>query len=314
MEKGFCQTCFAAMAPDELRAVSSSGGVFTLFARNFLSRGGAVCGAALDENFRCRCEVAEDEQALARLRGSKYVRAAVGAEFIARVRSILESGRPVLLSGTPCQVAAAKRIFAGFKELLSTIDLICAGSPGQKLFDRYLDDNWGRGNIAKYEFRSKARGWRHHHYLLHVVLKDGREVWREKGEDEYMAAMSSGLGLSEGCFNCPFCKMERPGDLTIGDFWCVPEEMDDGKGTSAILVNTEKGKRLFEAVSPAFAKVAEYPPSSVEAHQWRLRTPPPRAPGRALFWKCIASGMPLKDAVEKGLLENARLLALKGAL
>lgn len=293
--------CYAAMASDEIRAASSSGGVFTLFAREVFARGGAVCGAALDEEFRCRCEVVEDEAGLARLRGSKYIRAAMPADFLRRVRGILEAGRPVLFSGTPCQVAAVRRLFAGHAGLLSTIDLICAGSPDQKLFDRYLDENWGRGNVAKYEFRNKSRGWRHHHYLMHIVLKDGREIWREKGEDEYMTAMSSGLGLSAGCLNCPFCKMDRPGDLTIGDFWRVPEEMDDGKGTSAVLVNTEKGMALFESVRPAFVKVAEYPPSIIEESQWRLRTPPPRAPGRPLFWQSLAAGASVKDAVAKCL-------------
>lgn len=304
MPETACQTCYAAMASDEIRAVSSSGGVFTVFARNVFSRGGAVCGAALDEKFQCRCEIAEDEVALARLRGSKYIRAAISADFLRRVRGILEAGRPVLFSGTPCQVAAVNRIFADCADSLFTLDLICAGSPEQKLFDRYLEENWGRDNVAKYEFRNKSRGWRHHHYLMHIVLKDGREIWREKGEDEYMTSMSSGLGLSGGCFNCPFCTMNRPGDLTIGDFWCVPEEMDDGKGTSAVLVNTEKGRVLFESVRPVLMKVAEYPPSSIEASQWRLRTPPPYPSGRALFWECLAAGVSVKDAVARGLSEN----------
>ena len=297
----FCQKCYAALASDEIRVVSSSGGVFTVFARNAFAHGGAVCGAALDEKFQCRCEIAEDEVGLARLRGSKYIRAAMSADFLRRVRGILEAGRPVLFSGTPCQVAAVRRIFADFADSLLAIDLICAGSPDQKLFDRYLDENWGRENVSRYEFRSKARGWRHHHYLIHIVLKDGREVWREKGEDEYMAAMSSGLGLSEGCFNCPFCKMDRPGDLTIGDFWCVPKEMDDGKGTSVVLVNTAKGRALFESARPALMRIAEYPPSSIEASQWRLRTPPPRPSARPLFWECLAAGVSVKDAMAKCL-------------
>ena len=306
MPETVCQICYAAMASDEIRAVSSSGGVFTVFARNVFARGGAVCGAVLDETFQCRCEVAEDEAALARLRGSKYIRAAMSADFLRRVRGIIEAGRPVLFSGTPCQVAAIRRIFAAFADSLFTIDLICAGSPEQKLFDRYLEENWGRDNVAKYEFRNKSRGWRHHHYLMHIVLKDGREIWREKGEDEYMTAMSSGLGLSGGCFNCPFCTMNRPGDLTIGDFWRVPEEMDDEKGTSAVLVNTEKGRALFESARPALMKVSEYPPSSIEASQWRLRTPPPRPPARPLFWEYLAAGVSVKDAVTKCLQPPGR--------
>ena len=306
----FPQSCFAVMASDDIREKSSSGGAFTVLARNILSRGGVVCGAAFDGNFRCRHEIVRDEASLARLRGSKYVKAPLAREFLADLRAALASGAPVLFTGTPCQVAAVRRMFAGFAESLVTVDLICAGCPDQKLFDRYLADNWGRENVARYEFRSKARGWRHHHYLLHVVLKDGREVWREKGEDEYMTAMSSGLGLQDGCLNCPFCTMERPGDLTIGDFWQVPEEMDDAKGTSAILVNTEKGRRLFESVRPAFAKIADYPPASIAERQIRLRTPPTSAPGRALFRECLAKGMPVRDAVEKALAEIDRNVAV----
>ena len=310
MIASFSQACYAAMASDAIREKSSSGGAFTVFARNILARGGAVCGAAFDEDFLCRYEIVRDEASLARLRGSKYVRAALPRTFLAELHAMLESGVPVLFTGTPCHVAAVRRMFAAYADSLFTVDLICAGCPDQKLFNRYLAENWGRGNVAKYEFRSKARGWRHHHYLLHVVLKDGREVWREKGEDEYMTAMSSGLGLQDGCLNCPFCTMERPGDLTIGDFWQVPEEMDDAKGTSAVLVNTEKGRRLFESVRPVFAKVAEYPPSSIAERQIRLRTPPTPAPGRVLFKESLAKGMSVKDAVEKALTDIDRNVAV----
>ena len=42
--------CYAAMADDELRMKSSSGGVFTLLAEAVLEKGGQVCGAAYDDN------------------------------------------------------------------------------------------------------------------------------------------------------------------------------------------------------------------------------------------------------------------------
>ena len=47
------QICYAAMAADGIRAESSSGGAFTILARNILARGGAICGAAFDEGFLC---------------------------------------------------------------------------------------------------------------------------------------------------------------------------------------------------------------------------------------------------------------------
>lgn len=302
--------CYAAMASDDIRAESSSGGVFTILARRILACGGAVCGAAFDERFVCRYEIVRDEASLARLRGSKYVKAALTAGFLSALRAVLESGTLVLFVGTPCQVAAVKRIFAKHADSLITVDLICAGCPDQNLFNRYLDDNWGRESVAKYEFRSKVRGWRHHHYLLHVVLKDGREVWREKGEDEYMATMSSGLGLQEGCLKCPFCTMDRPGDLTIGDFWQVPSEMDDGKGTSAVVVNTEKGRLLFESVCAVFIKTAEYPAEFLERCQIRLRTPPTPAPGRKVFRESLAAGLSVKESVARALSEIDRNVAI----
>ena len=296
--------CYAAMASDEIRAESSSGGAFTILARNILARGGAVCGAAFDEDFRCRYEIVRDEASLSRLRGSKYVRAALGRTFLADLRAALESGVPALFCGTPCHVAAVRQMFANFADSLFTVDLICAGCPEQDLFDRYLDENWGRGNVARYEFRSKARGWRHHHYLLHVVLKDGHEIWHERGEDEFMTAMSTGLGVSAGCFKCPFCTMVRPGDITIGDFWMVPEEMDDGKGTSALLLNTAKGTALFNAVRGDFAKVSEYPSSILEQSQARLRSPRNVPPGRETFWRKLSGGATVKDAVDTALTDG----------
>lgn len=54
------------------------------------------------------------------------------------------------------------------------------------------------------------------------------------------------------CGICPFANLQRPSDITIGDFWGW-EKTDleinaDNKGVSLILCNTEKGKRLFEAI------------------------------------------------------------------
>ena len=53
------------------------------------------------------------------------------------------------------------------------------------------------------------------------------------------------------CRNCHYCNTCRPSDITISDFWghekTAPHIADD-KGLSLILVNTEKGKRLFEMI------------------------------------------------------------------
>jgi hypothetical protein len=42
-------------------------------------------------------------------------------------------------------------------------------------------------------------------------------------------------------------------DLTIGDAWRVnlyAPDMDDDRGTSIVLLNTEKGQKLFDKIRP----------------------------------------------------------------
>ena len=50
------------------------------------------------------------------------------------------------------------------------------------------------------------------------------------------------------CSDCQFKGYERVSDFTIGDFWGIWDiapEMDDDKGTSVVLIHSDKGRRLF---------------------------------------------------------------------
>ena len=100
---------YAARTKDAaLRLASSSGGVFSLLARQILSRGGVVFGAACDlDTGIVRHVAAQCEDELSALRGSKYVQSDV-RETYREAKAALEVGRDVLFSGTPCQIAALK--------------------------------------------------------------------------------------------------------------------------------------------------------------------------------------------------------------
>ncbi|MCD4669777.1 MAG: Coenzyme F420 hydrogenase/dehydrogenase, beta subunit C-terminal domain, partial [Actinomycetia bacterium] len=55
--------------------------------------------------------------------------------------------------------------------------------------------------------------------------------------------------LRPSCHVCPFSNINRVADITLGDYWGVARyhpEMNDDKGTSLILINTTKGKKVFE--------------------------------------------------------------------
>ena len=54
------------------------------------------------------------------------------------------------------------------------------------------------------------------------------------------------------CGKCHYANTRRPSDITIADFWgwekTDPNINADDKGVSLILVNTEKGRKLFEQI------------------------------------------------------------------
>ena len=54
------------------------------------------------------------------------------------------------------------------------------------------------------------------------------------------------------CGKCHFCNTTRPSDITLADFWgwekTDPNINQDDKGCNLVLVNTPKGREIFEAV------------------------------------------------------------------
>lgn len=294
-----CLTAYALMASDQVRAESTSGGAFPVLAESFLDGGGLVAGAAFDARFRCRYELVSDRLGVERLRKTKYVKAELTREFLLGLETALRSGKEVMFVGIPCQVAAIAKRFGEFRSQLTLVDLICAGAPAQRYFHRYLDENWGVANVAAYDFRSKARGWKHRHNLIRIVLKDGREEFRTKKEDEFRQAMGLRYTQDEGCFSCPFARPERVGDLTIGDFWGAPTACDDGKGTSAVLVNTELGKALIARLCDGdLPLLREIDPELVFPLQPALRAPAQRGAGRDVFMREVRKTT-IRKALEK---------------
>ena len=57
----------------------------------------------------------------------------------------------------------------------------------------------------------------------------------------------------KSCGKCHFTNLHRPSDITIADFWgwekTDPTFNADNKGCSLVLLNTEKGRKLFESIS-----------------------------------------------------------------
>lgn len=99
---------FAAQAKDnKILNVSSSGGIFSVVAKNVLKKGGVVVGAELTKELIVKHVAIEKVTDLYRLQGSKYAQSDT-TEIYQEVKGYLKSGRLVFFTGTPCHVSALK--------------------------------------------------------------------------------------------------------------------------------------------------------------------------------------------------------------
>lgn len=246
----------AAYSKDEsVRSESSSGGIFTVLAERILDDGGVVVGVSQLTPTKIGHIVIDNKVDLEKLRGSKYVQADVG--FVYReVRSLLKSGKKVLFSGTPCQVAALYSVLgkAARTPNLFTVDIVCFGVPSVKVFQKYVKElEEARGSpLRQFVFRDKSTGWST--YSQSYLFDDEKTVSEPIGRSKYMQLFLNRICLNQSCDECRYRRLPRIADITLGDFWRVSNyhpEMDDNRGTSVVLLNTAHGWELFDSVAGA---------------------------------------------------------------
>ena len=75
---------------------------------------------------------------------------------------------------------------------------------------------------------------------------------RPLNKDVFLKGFFTGLLFRNSCYSCRYACNERVSDITIADFWgwekTNPNFNKDNKGCSLVLLNTEKGCKLFEAI------------------------------------------------------------------
>lgn len=120
------------------RTLSSSGGAFSAIARWVLERKGIVFGAAWINDFECGHVACDSMNELYRLRGSKYLQSNIGNTY-KNILNILNEGRYVLFSGTPCQIGGLRSFLGKEFEKLLTVDIVCHGVPSNLLFCNYIN-------------------------------------------------------------------------------------------------------------------------------------------------------------------------------
>lgn len=217
------------------------------------------------------------------LRGSKYVQSDLGEIFGDVVKELRER-KVVLFSGTGCQIAGL-RSFIKTKKIddqnLILCDIVCHGVPSPKVWEeniKYLEKK-NRQRIVKANFRDKNMfGW--HSSISSFTLEDGKVII----SDRYNLAFGLSYINRKSCDVCHFSNFKRPSDITLGDFWGLkslnPSLDNENKGVSLVLINSEKGKKIFESIQK---EIVFFESNTIESKQPNLERPTAPSPNRDDF-------------------------------
>lgn len=281
----------AYLAQRESLRASSSGGIFVAVAEEILQRGGAVVGCAETVPGEPGHIVIRSKAELPLLQGSKYTQSDMTGVYL-QVKELLDENVPVLFTGTPCQVAGLLNI-TGRRENLWTADIICHGVPSRKLYKSYLswlEEKTG-SKVQSFRFRSKEK---HDWSLTYQVRleKNGHIRTQEKiaSLSPYYSHFLKGMTYRESCYICPYAQSNRPGDLTLGDFWGIEKVLPDfynPDGMSAVLVNTPKGKDLWPAISQKVV-ARGVDTKLIIQNNGQLKAPTKRSPARDNIYKILS--------------------------
>lgn len=231
---------------NNIRFLSSSGGVFSLLAETILSNGGNVYAAYYDYKNKllrhgCSASIKFDL-----FRKSKYIESNTGNVY-SDIFKDLKIGKEVLFCGTPCQVSGLKQ-FLEIKrcptENLITMDFFCHGVPSTIHFAewlKYLEKHKLKSEVIELDFRNKDNGC----MPFNVLYKSkNREIKHPYFDDLFSHAYYDNIALRRSCYTCKY-KFYHLSDFTVGDY--RENNIDaDNKGVSVVIINSFKSTKLFE--------------------------------------------------------------------
>lgn len=222
---------------------SSSGGAFRLVADSVIRQGGAVVGCIWNEKMEPVLTIAGSMDGLSPMQGSKYLSSSTEHTY-SQTEKLLDAGKIVLFTGTPCQCAGLLNFLRKPYDNLLTMDFLCHGVPSQMAFDSYRES---LGTVTDYRFRDKGKhGWGH---TSSYVTKSGKKrIYSEGSINSYDFGFLNGYLSRYSCYTCNFQGYARATDYTICDFWGYRRfynEIETYGGVSAFQVNTLKGKEYM---------------------------------------------------------------------
>ena len=292
---------------ESVREASTSGGLFSAIADAWCEPDSIVFGAMSDV-LSVRHSWVLHRDGIERFRKSKYIQSEIGDCYL-QVRRFLESGKKVLFSGTPCQIAGLSKFLGNDtdQDNLLLVEVVCEGVPSPHYIRKFTD--WvGKkhgGVVVDVDYRFKdGRRWDFEVMRTLVSMPDGRkkEIKTDRWFNPFWSIWLQHLISRPSCYECPFATGSRGADITLGDLWGVhlycPDLYGRNGGSSVVFCNNDKGRNALNLAKPLlFGRCLSV--DSAIRYQGPMRKHISSNPSRA---ECMSdlTAMPFKRFVSSG--------------
>jgi hypothetical protein len=160
------------------------------------------------------------------------------------------------------------------------------GVPSPGVWQKYLSAFFPQEKIESVNFKEKSIGWNRFCFYAKTDKREYRDIGME---NLYLRSMFLTWNIRPSCFVCPFKKLNRLSDITLADCWgankLVPE-INDNKGLSSVLVHSEKGARLLNAIKSKLL-IREIPLDEIVKGNINMIENKPERDGRDLFYEML---------------------------
>ena len=293
---------YAAYTKDEtIRLDSTSGGIHSMLALEMYAKNAYVGGAVYNEDYTVSHIVSPDAGLLPEIRSSKYLQSSMEGVY-KDIKRLLVSGENVFFCAAPCQIQALYKFLRRDYPNLTTSDFICRGVNSPKVFLSYMDmlERQYGSKAVKIKFKAKKWGW--HNFSMRVNFENGKEYCKDRWHDLYFIGyLQSGNFARPSCYECQFKSFPKKADITLADFWGIEkidQTMDQDKGTSLVMINSDKGQALFDSIGDKIV-CKEFTLSDAEAGNPAMSSSlSPASDNRKAFFEAI-DRKPFEDVAKE---------------
>lgn len=250
-------TYCAISKEDKIWKMAASGGISSQLAKWLIEEyDGMVVGCIIDKNHYVKHISIDNLSDIEKIAGSKYVQSDID-ESLVNIKEALKKGRKCIFLGTPCQVAGLKLYLDEHmvnQKNLFTVDNVCHGVPSPVFWEKCVK-YYGDKNIEKIRFRKKiGMPRRRSAFRLNITYSKSKQFNYPVKCDAFYNLFMNCMTFRESCYQCPYAAVERCADITVGD--CdsayLYRNLKGYKAKSIVLINTEKGKDIWNNISGKF--------------------------------------------------------------